>query len=124
MALADITLADSKASPESHVFSYVTTENGQVIRKNLAKAPDLPETLVLAHRKVKVGGVLVDSHLWKLTLSALDADGVTTRYASARVIWDIDPKIYSDALVEDLATMTLNALTETFVKAVTKGSVG
>lgn len=124
MALADITLVDSQASPVSHVFSYVGTENGQVIRKNLTAAPDVPETLVIGHRKVKVAGVQVDSHLWKLTLTYLDADGITPRQMSARVIWDIDNQIYTDARVEDMAAMTLSALTEAFVKAVTKGSVG
>lgn len=124
MALADITLVDSQASPVSHVFAYVATENGQVLRKNLSSTPDLPETLIIGHRKVKVKGVEVDSHLWKLTLSYLDADGVTTRQMSVRAIWDIDPKIYTDARAEDLAAMTISGLTEAFVKSVCKGSVG
>lgn len=124
MALADITLADSQATPVNHVFEYVITENGQVIRKNMAAPPDLPELLIFGHRQVKSKGVMVDSHLWKLSQSYLDADGVTTRSMSCRVIWDIDPKIYTDARIEDMAKMTINALTETFVKVFTKGSMG
>lgn len=124
MALADITLNDSQATPVSHVFSYVGTENGQVIRKNLAKSPETPETLILGHKKVKVNGVEVDSHLWRLNQTKLDADGVTVRRRSIRVIIEEDPMIYSDADAEDLATMLVNGMTETFVKSFMKGSVG
>lgn len=124
MALADITLNDSQATPVSHVFSYVGTENGQIIRKNLAKSPETPETLILGHKKVKVNGVEVDSHLWRLNQTKLDADGVTVRRRSIRVIIEEDPMIYSDADAEDLATMLVNGMSETFVKSFMKGSVG
>lgn len=124
MALADITLVDSQVAPVSHVFSYVTTENGQVVRRNLAMPPDQPETLIMGHKPMKVGGVPVDSHLWRLNQSYLDADGVTVRRMSVRVIWEIDNQIYSDARIEDMAAMCLSGLTETFVKSFTKGSVG
>jgi len=124
MALADITLVDSQATPQNHVLAYVGTENGQVLRKNLSAALDEPETLAIGSRDAKVGGVPVRSTLWKLTRGYLDGDGVTTRYISARVIFDVDPKIYTDARAEDLTAELLSGLTEANVKAYMKGSVG
>lgn len=124
MALADITLTDSQASPQNHVMSYVGTENGQVIRKNASAALDQPESYILASREGKANGVPVRSTLRKLTLGRLDADGVTTRYASIREIIEVDPKIHSDALIEDLVTMFRTDGTEARVVLYVKGSVG
>lgn len=124
MALADITLVDSQATPQNHVHAYVATENNLVIRKNLSAPLDEPETLAIGSRDAKVNGEKVRSTLWKLTRGYLDADGVTTRFISCRVIWDVDPKIYTDARMEDVAAEVLSGLTEANVKAYVKGSVG
>lgn len=124
MALADITLVDSQASPENHVFSYVTTENGQAIRKNLSASLDEPETYAIGSRDAKAKGVPVRSSLRKLEIGRLDADGVTTRYASIREIIDVDPKIHSDALIEDLVTMFRTDGTEARAVLYVKGSMG
>lgn len=124
MALADITLVDSKASPENHVMAYVTTENGQTVRKNLTASLETPELYYLGSREGKSGGVPVRSSMRKLTLGFLDADGVTTRYMSIREIVDVDPKIYTDARIEDLVTMFRTDGTEARMLLYTKGSVG
>lgn len=124
MALADITLTDSQASPQNHVFAYVGTENGQVIRKNASAALDQPEIYAVGNRESKANGVPVRSSLRKLTLGRLDADGVTTRYASIREIIEVDPKIHSDALIEDLVTMFRTDGTEAREVLYIKGSVG
>lgn len=124
MALADITLVDSQAAPQNHVMVYVVTENGQVVRKNLSAGLETPELYVLGSRDAKVGGVMVRSSLRKLTLGFLDADGVTTRYMSIREIVDVDPKIYTDARIEDLVTMFRSDGTEARMLLYTKGSVG
>lgn len=124
MALADITLVDSKASPENHVMAFVTTENGQTVRKNLSAGLETPELYVIGSREGKANGVPIRSSLRKLTLGFLDADGVTTRYMSIREIVDVDPKIYTDARIEDLVTMFRTDGTEARMLLYTKGSVG
>lgn len=124
MALADVTLVDSKASPENHVMAFVATENGQTVRKNLSASLETPELYVLGSRDGKANGVPVKSSLRKLTLGFLDADGVTTRYMSIREIVDVDPKIYTDARIEDLVTMFRSDGTEARMLLYTKGSVG
>lgn len=124
MALADITLVDSQATPVNHVLSYVATENGLVIRKNLALSLDEPETYAIGQKDAKVGGVPVKSTIIKLTRGFLDADGVTTRYMSVRTIWDVDPKIYTDARAEDMVAEMNSGHTEAAAKAYLKGSKG
>lgn len=125
MALADITLVDSKSTPVNHVFTFFAMDTaGRVLRKNLARTPDLPELLTLGHKTQKLGGVQVDSHLWRLDDSILDADNVTVCRNNLRVMADIDPRTYSDALMEDYAAMLLSAFTETFMKSWTRGSNG
>lgn len=124
MALADITLTDSQSTPVNHVFAYVSTENGQAVRKNLSAALDTPEVYSIGSREGKANGVPVRSCLRKLTLGRLDADGVTTRYASIREIIDVDPKIHTDALIEDLVTMFRTDGTEARAVLYVKGSMG
>lgn len=125
MALADIVLADSQPTPVNHTFSYVgTDQSGRVVRRNLARTPDLPETLTIGHKVQKVNGINVDSHVWRIDDSVLDADGVTVRKLNLRVMLDCDPAIYSDAKMEDLAAMMTAAFTETFMKSWSRGSVG
>lgn len=126
MALADITLTDSQATPVNHVFAYETTDTktGQVIRKNLAAALDAPEHLAIGQKQIKARGVPVTSTLWKLAVGRLDADSVTTRYIDVKIVIDVDPKIYTDALMEDIVTMVRTDFTETNVKNYVKGSKG
>lgn len=124
MALADITIANGAETPANQVFSYVTTQNGKVIRSNLTRTPDLPMTLTIGHTKAKVRGVQVDSHLWRVDNSVMDADGVTTRYANIRVMVDCDPAIYTDGLADDLAAFVRNYFTSANTRLWMKGSVG
>lgn len=126
MALADITLTDSASTPVNHVFAYESTDQktGQVIRKNLSAAMDAPEYLAIGQKTIKADGVPATSTLWKLKVGRLDADGITTRYITAKVMIDVDPKIYTDALMEDIVTMVRTDFTETNVKNYVKGSKG
>lgn len=124
MALADITLADSQSTPVNHVMAYVGTENGLAVRKNLSASLDTPEQYAIGSRDAKANGVPVKTCLRKLTLGRLDADGVTTRYASIREIIEVDPKIHTDALIEDLVTMFRADGTEARCVSYIKGSVG
>lgn len=125
MALADIVLTDSQATPVDHTFTFIATDAaGRVVRRDLSRTPDLPLTLTIGHKSQKVGGVAVDSHLWRLDDTILDADGVTVRKCNIRVMADIDPQVYSDARMEDYAAMMADAFTEAFMKAWARGSVG
>lgn len=125
MALADITLIDSQVSPVSHVFAFIGYDSaGRVVRKDHARTPDLPLLLTIGHKPQKVGGISVDSHLWRLDDTIMDADGVTARRANIRVMADIPPSVYSDARMEDYVAMLTCAFTETFGKAWARGSVG
>lgn len=124
MALADIVLTDSQATPEDHTFTFIAMDAaGRVVRRDLSRTPDLPLTLTIGHKSQKIGGVLVDSHLWRLDDAILDADGVTVRRCNVRVMSDIDPQVYSDARMEDYAAMMVDAFTEAFMKAWARGSV-
>lgn len=124
MAISDITLVDSKSTPENHVFTERTQQGGQIIRANQAASLDTPETLMYATRKAKAHGVEVINSVVKLEVGHLDADGVTTRYMSVRQIWDIDPKIYTDARAEDLTAMMNSCMTEARAKLFMKGYPG
>lgn len=125
MALADITLTDSQPTPVNHAMTYVGTDSaGRVVRKDMTRTPDLPLVLTIGHKEGKVGGQKVDSHLWRLDDSILDADGVTVRRNNIRVMADIDPAVYSDGKAEDYAAMLCSAFTEAFMKAWQRGSVG
>lgn len=124
MALADITLNDGQGTPVAHTFAYVTTENGRVLRKDMARTPDLPLTLTLGHTKAKVKGQTADSHLFRIDNSVLDADSVTVRHANIRVMIDCDPAIYSDGLADDLAAFVLNYFSSANTRLLMRGSVG
>jgi len=127
MALADITLADSKASPENHVFSYVGTQNNRVIRKNLSAPVDEPETLTLAHneRTANTKGVSqnINGHLARIDWVTLDADG-TARPQNIRAMADLDAAVYTQADFEDKVTMLRNLITDAFMVSLANGSVG
>lgn len=126
MALADIVLNDGQGTPVAHTFAYITTDqNGRVIRKDMARTPDLPLLLTLAHNKVKRGAVLYDGHLFRIDDSLLDADNITVRGASVRVITECDPNIYSDTLVADnLAAFIRNYFSSANMRLLMRGSVG
>lgn len=124
MAISNITLVDSKSTPENHVFTEKAQQGGQIIRANQAASLDAPETLMYATRMAKAHGVPVINSVLKLEIGFLDADGVTTRYMSVRQIWDIDPKIYTDARAEDLTAMMNSGVTEANAKLFMKGYPG
>lgn len=125
MALADIVINDGQGTPVAHTFAYVTTDNGRVVRKDMSRTPDLPLILTFGHNSVKRGGVTYDGHLVRIDNTILDADGVTPRYESIRIISEVDPKIYSDTLVADnQAAFTRNLLTSVFWRLFLRGSVG
>lgn len=125
MALADIVVNDSQATPVSHTFTfYAYDKQGRVVRQDLSRTPDLPLILTIGHKKIKVDGVMVDAHLVDLTNSIMDADGTTVRKVRYRTIAEIDPAIYSDALSDDMITMLHNVLTEAFTRSWARGSVG
>lgn len=124
MALADITLNDGAETPVAHTFAYIGSENGRVVRRDMARTPDLPLQMTIGHTKTTRNGVKVDSHLVKFDYAAMDADGVTVRWASIRTIVDCDPDIYSDALADDLAALTRNYLSSTNARLLCRGSVG
>lgn len=123
MGLADVVINDGQGTPVAHTFVYVTTENGRVIRKDMARTPDLPLIMEIGHNKVKRSGVVFDGHLWRINDSRMDADGVTVRNASIRVIVECDPQIYSDALSDDLMAWTRNMLTQANGRLLLRGSV-
>jgi len=124
MALADITLNDGQASPVAHTFTYITTENGRVVRKEMAQSAETPWLHTIAHKKSKINGVNVDSHLERFDFTFLDADGVTPRYINIRVCADVDPLIYTDARAKDAAAFVRNRFAEAVGIAFMKGSVG
>lgn len=124
MALADITLADGKATPVNHVFTYVATTNGRVIRSDFSAPSEEPLQMTLAHNESKRGGVLVKSHLLKFDRSVLDSDGTTSHAVNIRMMADIPAPVLSDALAADLAAYVRNWATADNVKAWLKGSVG
>lgn len=124
MALSDITLADGQASPVSHVFTFVSTANGRVIRSDLAASPETPLTLTHAHSERKAGTLKVASHLLRIDKVALDADNVTQIPANIRVMADVPSTIYSDALADDFAAFIRNWATSANVRAWLRGSVG
>lgn len=125
MALADITINDGQASPVAQTFSFVGTDkSGRVVRRNLARSPDLPQTLTIGHQSQKQNGVATDAHLWKLDDARMDADGVTVRYAGVTLTVRCDPNIYSDALADDQAAFVRNYFTAANMRLLMKGSVG
>lgn len=124
MALADITLADGAASPVSHVFTYVGTQNGRVVRVDMSADAEQPLSLTHGHMSKKVGGKTVQSHLLRVDSTVLDADGVTPHIANIRLMCDVPNPILSDALADNLAAFIRNWATSANVRAWLRGSVG
>lgn len=124
MALADITLADGQGSPVNHTFTYIGTENGRVVRSEMAAPAEEPITLVHAHSQRKVGGKVLRSHLLRVNVTVLDDDGVTPYTANIRLASDVPDPIMSDALADDLAAYIRNWASSANVRAWLKGSVG
>lgn len=125
MSYAAITLTDSKATPVDHIFDFVVTQNNKVIRRNHSAPMEEPETLTMAHSTLKKGGHDLTSHMVRLDLVALDADGVTPRNAvSIRQVIEIDPRVYTDALLEDAVTMMADYCTEANMKLLVRGASG
>lgn len=123
MALADITLADSKSTPANHVFAYVGTVNNRVIRKNLSSGVDTPETLTIAHNETTKNGQKIDGHLARIDWILLDTDG-TAHLNNIRVIADVARATYDQADFEDKVTMVRNLITDAFMVSMAAGSVG
>lgn len=123
MALADITLADSKSTPTNHVFAYVGTVNNRVIRKNLSSGVDTPETLTIAHNETTKNGQKIDGHLARIDWILLDSDG-TAHQNNIRVIADVARATYDQADLEDKVTMVRNLITDAFMVSMAAGSVG
>lgn len=125
MALADIVINDGQGTPVAHTFRYTVTndKSGRVVRKDIARTPDLPLLLTMGHETQKQNGVKVDSHLWKLDDARMDADGVTVRYAGVTTTVRCDPNIYSDALADDLAAFLRNYFTSANMRALMRGFV-
>jgi hypothetical protein len=124
MALADITLNDGQTTPVAHVFTYITTQNGRVVRSDLTRTPDLPLLLTHAHTSSVKSGVKTDSHLLRVDDTRMDADGITPIPVNIRVMADIPKNIYSDGLADDLAAYIRNWATSANVRAWLRGSVG
>lgn len=124
MALSDITLADGQASPVNHVFTFVNSSNGRVLRSEISAPAEEPLIMTHAHSERKSGSVKITSHLLRIDKTILDSDGITAHTANIRVMCDIPTPISSDALAADLAAFIRNWATADNVKQWVKGSVG
>lgn len=124
MALNDITLNDGQATPVSHTFTFVTQNGSRVIRKDLSAALEQPIHLTMAHSSRKVAGKDLNSHLFRVDITLLDADGVTPYMANVRLAADVPSPIFSVGLASDLAAYIRNWATAANVTAWLKGSVG
>lgn len=123
MALADITLADGLSTPVNHTFQYIDTNNGRVRRANFAVSPEVPEYFTIGHQSNTRNGVKVGSHLARLDLTVLDADGVTPYLTNGRLAIDMPNAIYSDNLADIIAGIIRNFCSNTNIRALLKGSV-
>lgn len=124
MALDNVTLADGQGTPVNHVFTYVSSNGGKVIRANLSAEPEVPELLTYAHNESVKGGVKYRSHLWRVDITILDADGITAHTGNIRVMADIPNPVLSDGLVDNMSAFVRNAFTQAFARAWARGSVG
>lgn len=124
MALSDITLNDGQGTPVAHVFTFVSTMNGRVIRADLAAPPEAPLQMTHAHSERKNGSTTVKSHLLRIDKTTLDSDGVTPYPANIRLMADVPAAIYSDALADDFAAYIRNWASSANVRAWMRGSVG
>lgn len=123
MALADITINDGQSTPAAHVFAYIGTENGRVVRADLSAGLEQALKLTIGHRVTKSGGNPVDSHLWRIDKTILDADGITPYTPNIRISSDIPRRVYTDALADDLAAFVRNFATADNIRLLLKGSV-
>lgn len=124
MALADITLNDGQGTPVAHTFTFITSQNGKVVRSDLSRSPELPLTMTHGHQSTSKKGVTVDSHLLRFDNAVLDADGVTVHIPNMRVMSDVPVAIYSDGLADDFAAFLRNWATSANVRAWLRKSVG
>jgi len=124
MALADIILADGQGTPVNHTFIYVSTNNGRVLRSELAASPETPLTHTLAHSERVKNGAKERSHLMRIDRTVLDSDGITPFTANIRLMADVPNTILSDALADDFAAFVRNWATNANVRLWLKGSVG
>jgi hypothetical protein len=90
----------------------------------MAAALETPLSMTHAHSETKKNGVAVKSHLVRFDMGILDADGVNTYSANARVMVDFPTLVYSDAAAKNLAAFIRNYLSESVMVAFCKGSVG
>lgn len=123
MALSDITLADGQGTPQNHTFTYISNVGNRVIRADFSRPAEEPMQLSFAHTSSKKGGVQIDSHLARIDITELDADGVTTYQANIRVMADMPARILSDALADDMAAFVRNLFTSARTRAWLKGGV-
>lgn len=123
MALADITLVDSEASPVSHVMKYIATNGGKVVRADLAAAVEAPIIFTIGHQVRKVSGRNLQSHLARLDWTVLDSDGVTPYANNMRVMCDIFDPVLSDALVDNLTASLTSFMTEANMRLLARASV-
>lgn len=124
MALADITLADGQGTPVSHVFTYINSVNGRVIRSDMTQSPETPLLLSLAHSSSTKKGVKISSHLMRIDRGILDGDGITVHAPNIRICADIQDAVYSDGLADDFAAFIRNWATSANVRAWLNNSVG
>jgi hypothetical protein len=123
MALADIVLNDGQGTPVAHTFTYVSTVGNRVIRADFAAPVEQPIKLSIAHQDQKIAGAPAKSHLARIDLTLLDADGVTPHTANVRMMVDVPNAILSDALADDMAAYFRNWLTSANMRALLRGSV-
>lgn len=123
MALEDITLVDSEASPVSHVFSYVGTTSGKVLRADMAASPEEPILFTIGHTARQVNGKTLRSHLARLDWTLLDADGVTPFANNLRLMCDVFDPVLSDALVDNMTACVVDFMTEANMRLLSRGSV-
>jgi len=122
MALADITLTD--ATPTDRVFTFVEMQGNRVIRKDLARAPEIPLVLTFAHQASTIKGAKGFSHLMRLDQTTLDADGVSSYTNNVRVCVDIVNAVLSDTNIDHLRAMIIDCIgTVDEFRAFCKGSV-
>lgn len=124
MAYADIVVNDGASTPVARTFTVISTANGRVVRSDFSTPADALWTLTHAHSTNKRSGVTVKSHLVRFDIGVLDADGVTTHIANARVCMDVPVPIASDQLADHFASLIRNYLTNVVARALLKDSVG
>lgn len=123
MALADITLVDSEASPVSHVMKYISQNNGKVVRADFAAGVETPIIFTIGHMSRMVAGKKLRSHLARLDWTLLDSDNITTYTNNIRVMADIYDPVLSDALSDNLTASLTSFMTEANMRLFMRDSV-